>query len=100
MSQEGFKVVFLHDSQVAILDMTRRAIDRGLLDQFRTEAASFEQRLRQDPLEVGELLRKHGNILIHSARGKLFSMRFGIDLTAKLVAVRECWPTPKGGLDD
>jgi hypothetical protein len=100
MSQEEFNVVYLTEAEASIREFTTKAINRGLLDSFHKEVAQFQQRLQRDPFEVGELIRKRGNILFHAARGKMIGLEFGIDAGVKLVAVVKCWPTPTGGLLD
>jgi hypothetical protein len=100
MSQEEFKVVPLPEAEASLRVLATKAKDRGLLDQFREEVLSLKQRLREDPLEVGELVQTRGNILIHAAGTKLLGLRFAIDLRAKVVSINRCWPATAGVLAD
>ncbi len=80
-------------SQEAIGTLKQRGGDKELTRLVRT----LDERLRRDPLHVGEVYRTRGTIEEHLAVQESLSIDFTVDTQRKFVLVRSCHILPGSG---
>jgi hypothetical protein len=100
MAESPFFVAWSPEAQLSVKHLGQKAKAAGLLGRLKQELADFQERLSQDPFEVGELYRTRGAVVEHVAGRLLILIDFAIDQDKKIVAVRKCWATDPSGLAD
>jgi hypothetical protein len=98
MTVDRYQVYWLPDVQNALRELAEKARGLGILDALKQAVAQTTARLEQDPLEVGELCRQKGDIVEQAAANDLIWVNFAVDTKRKVVVVRRCWATARGGL--
>src|SRR4051812_3812648 len=99
MSEGHYRVYWLPEVQETLKSLGQAARAVGLLDALKETLAALNERLEQDPLEVGELYRGKDAVKEHVAAYRLLGIDFAIDTEKKIVVVRRCWALSGSGLD-
>jgi hypothetical protein len=91
-SVPGYRVIYSEDVRAALQRLGTRAKELGLGPRFVAAIKALNQRLRTDPLDLGEPLRDHPNVGLQERAGNhsfLFA-RYAVDPVRYLVYVLRC----------
>src|SRR5437868_4932615 len=85
----SYRVVWSRRAMNALRELgrKRRKFGTGKLAQV---VRDLDQKLRREPLEVGEVYRSRGAVAAHLAIYEFLAIDFAIDKQRKLVLVRDC----------
>jgi hypothetical protein len=96
MPEAPYHVLWLPDARIVLRKLARKAQELGLLEKFKQTIVELDERLGREPLEVGELIRAKGSIVIHAAGTDMVGVNFGLDTERKIVVVQRCWALRRG----
>lgn len=93
-----FLVLWARKSIDALKEMAARAHEAGGGRELARVVRTLDQRLRREPLAVGEVYRTRGAVAEHLAIHEFLAIDFAVDTERKLVLVRDCRPLSGSGL--
>jgi hypothetical protein len=85
-----YRVGWLQNAVTAIRDFLQASPPIERRQALAALLRGFDERLRREPLEVGEIYRSRGNVVEHHAAKDFLAIEFAVDTARKLVVVRKC----------
>jgi hypothetical protein len=98
---EPFQVVWSEQNREAVRNLGKKALERGLGQQFINDVRHVEQQLETAPRGWGDphfTLRATGATVCHGVQG-LIHVYYSVHETKRLVFVKQVLPTPNRGLE-
>ena len=86
----SYQVFWSHEARQALQTFADSAPSPEIRREVARTVRSIDQRLRNDPVLVGEVYRVRGPIREHLAVQDLLAIDFAVDTARKLVAIRRC----------
>lgn len=86
----SYQVLWSHGARQTLRTFADSAPSPEMRQEVARTVRSIDQRLRTDPLLVGEVYRVRGPIREHLAVQDLLAVDFAVDTARMLVAIRRC----------
>lgn len=96
--ETSYRVVWLRKAIDVLKDMGRKAREAGRGKELAQIIRAFDQRLRREPLNVGEVYRARGAVAEHLAVQEFIAVDFAVDQARRFVLVRKCHALSGHGL--
>ncbi len=98
MTEDRYQAYWVPQARNVLRQLAEKAMEVGLLEALKVAVAQTQVRLEQEPLSVGELYDRKGDVMEHVGANALFWIDFATEVNRKVVVVRRCWATASGGL--
>ncbi len=86
----SYQVVWSHQAIQTLRDFADGSASHEAREELARAVRLLDQRLRTDPLDVGEVYRTRGPVHEHLAVKDLLAIDFAVDTARKFVNVRSC----------
>jgi hypothetical protein len=85
-----YRVAWAPRAVTALQELRPRAADFGGSNELARVVKALDDRLRRDPLSLGEVYRSRGAVAEHLAVFEFLAIDFAIDTQRNFVLVRDC----------
>src|SRR5688572_25975401 len=95
----SFRVLWSPQARDTLRSLRRKARGSSVGKTLAQVIRAVDDRLRRDPLSVGEVYRTRGNVAEHLAIHQFLAVDFAVDRQRKVVLVRACSVLSGHGLE-